>query len=778
VLQRHRKDATTRSVTAPTNIAATLALAQRGMGRMGRCLLLLCGILVAIDGLGRRASTGQEPPREDVVRQAAGAVEGGGASTGVNAAGGVLRYPSSPTEPIVDDYHGTAVADPYRWLEDIESPQTKAWVKSQNELTASYLDSIPQRGSIRQRLTELWNYERHDLPVVRQGRYFFMHNNGLQNQSVLYTALSLDGPRKPLIDPNQLSDDGTVALVGWSPSNDGRLLAYALADGGSDWRTWRIRNVETETDLEDQIRWTKLGGIAWMASGEGFFYASYDPPRAGQELLEANYFQKLYYHQVGSPQSEDVLVYQREDQKEWGFAPEVTEDGRYLVITITQGTDQKNQLFVKDLEDADAPVFELVSGFDAEYDYVGSDDRRFYVLTDDGAPRRRLVAIDLDQPQRDQWEEVIAESAQTLKSASLLGDRFFCVTLADAISSASVYSIDGAKQGSVELPGLGTVAGFGGRRDQAETFYSFANYITPTTIYRYDLSPSTEPKQRSSLWRKPNLPLDVDQFVTEQVFYVSKDGTRIPMLLTYRKDIPRDGNRPTLLYAFGGFNVSVTPEFSQSNAVWIDMGGIYAVPNIRGGGEYGRQWHEAGMMDRKQNSFDDFIAASEFLIRQQYTQPSRLAIRGRSNSGGLLVTACMTQRPELFAVCLPAVGLTDMLRFHRFTIGWKWISEFGCSEQAEQFPYLLSYSPLHNIRSKTCYPATLITTADRDDRVVPGHSFKFAAALQAAQGCDRAVLIRVEQRAGHGAGMPIRKRIDEAADTWTFLFENLHMDAP
>jgi len=690
-------------------------------------------------------------------------------ATGQDATDRRIVYPESTRESVVEDYHGQPVADPYRWLEDTESPTTRDWIERQNALTFGYLKSIPQRAAIEQRLTDVWNFERYDLPVKRGNRYFFTHNDGLQNQSVLYSMTDLEAPRAVLLDPNTLSTDGTVALASWQPSEDGRLLAYMIADGGSDWRTVRIRRVNTREDLPEELRWVKFSSIAWVPSGEGFFYSRYDEPTAGQELLGANYFQKLYYHQVGTAQSDDVLVYERSDQKEWGFHGTVTEDGRYLVIDVTRGTNPQNQIFIKDLQNHDQPVQELLTGFTAEFVFVGNDGTTFYFLTDEGAPRRRVVAIDLTSPQPPQWRELIQESSDTLERVTLLGDRFIATYLHDALSAVRLFTLDGSSVGEVSLPGLGTVEGFGGRRDADETFFSFTNYSSPRSIQRFDLKTDT-----SQLWRQPQIAFDSSQFVTEQVFYASRDGTRVPMLLTYKRGIKRDGTNPTLLYAYGGFNISLTPVFSPENAVWLELGGIYAVPNLRGGGEYGREWHEAGMLDRKQNVFDDFIAAAEYLIREQWTQPTKLAIRGRSN-GGLLVGATMTQRPELFGACLPAVGVMDMLRFHKFTIGWAWTGEFGSSADPQQFKVLQSYSPLHNIRPGICYPATMVTTADRDDRVVPGHSFKFAAALQAAQGCDRPILIRVETRAGHGAGTPVSKRIEEAADCWAFLVQSLGM---
>lgn len=674
-----------------------------------------------------------------------------------------IQYPQAARDAIVDDYHGTSVADPYRWLEDTESEQTAEWVAAENKITRGFLDQIPERQAIHDRLTELWNYERFTLPRRREQTYFYTHNSGLQNQSVLYVAQGIDAERRILIDPNKLSDDGTMALAGWTPTDDGSLMAYSIADGGSDWRTWRVRDVASGEDRTDVVRWVKFSGIAWLPDNSGFFYGRYAAPSDGEELTGTNYNQKLYFHQLGTDQAEDSLIYERPDQKEWGFTPEVTEDGRYLIITNWKGSEPQNQIFIKSLTDPQATVSELIGGFDAEYSLIGSDESTLYILTDHEAPRRRVIAIDANDPNRDRWRELIPETDNVIESCSLLGDEFFTTSMKDALSRVDVYNIQGELQKQIELPGLGSASGFVGRRDARETFYSFTNYVTPPSIFRYDLATG-----QSTLWRAPELNFDASRFVTKQVFYESKDGTRVPMIITHRADLKLDGNNPTLLYAYGGFNISLTPGFSPAMAVWMDRGGVYAVPNLRGGGEYGRAWHEAGMQEKKQNVFDDFIAAAEYLIDQKYTTSNKLAIRGGSN-GGLLVGAVMTQRPELFGACLPAVGVMDMLRFHKFTIGWAWVTEFGSSDDPDQFQNLLAYSPLHQIKPGTCYPPTLITTADRDDRVVPGHSFKFAAALQAAQSCDNPTLIRIETRAGHGAGTPVTKYIDQYADLWAFL---------
>lgn len=678
-----------------------------------------------------------------------------------------MKYPTSERVDVVDEYHGRRVEDPYRWLENTESEQTAAWIKDQNEITQSYLDSIPEREPMRKRLERLWNYERYGVPGQKGDYYFYTHNDGLQDHSTLYKAKSLTSDRELLLDPNELSADGTVALAGTAVSDDGRLLAYGIADGGSDWRTWKVRDVQTGKDLEDVVEWIKFSSIAWKADGSGFFYGRYDAPEEGEELLGTNENQRLYFHQLGTPQSEDVLVLERPDHPKWGFSPLVTDDGRYLIIQNWKGSEPKSQIFIKDLRDADSAVQPLITGFDAEYEWVASVDDTHFFVTDHEAPRRRLIAVDAEDAERENWREIIPETEDVLQSVSLFGDTFYASWLKDARGKVTRHQIGGKIIDELKLPGVGTVGGFGGKQDSKETFFTFSNYVTPTSIYRVDLTTG-----EYSLWRRPDVDLDVDAFVTEQLFCKSADGATVPIIVTRRKDTKLDGSNRTLLYGYGGFNISITPGFSPATAAWVANGGIYAVANLRGGGEYGREWHEAGMRLNKQNVFNDCIAAAEHLIAKGYTAPSRLALQGRSN-GGLLVGAVMTQRPDLFGACLPGVGVMDMLRYHKFTIGWAWVTEYGSSDEEDQIDNLLSYSPLHNLKKGTCYPATLVTTADRDDRVVPGHSFKFAAALQAAQGCDHPTLIRIETRAGHGAGTPVSKRIDEYADLWAFLIANL-----
>ncbi|WP_414394756.1 prolyl oligopeptidase family serine peptidase [Synechococcus sp. O70.2] len=678
----------------------------------------------------------------------------------------MLNYPPSHPDPtVVDIYHGQPVPDPYRWLEDLDSERTRAWIEAQNQLTFDYLRRIPARQRLLERLTQLWNYEKYSQPFKEGDRYFYFKNDGLQNQSVLYTQESLEAEARVLLDPNTLSEDGTVALSGIAISRDGRYLAYGLSRSGSDWQEWKVRDIETGEDLPDHLRWIKFSGASWTPDGQGFFYSRYDEPPPGREYESANYFQKLYYHRLGTPQSEDLLVYHRPDQKEWGFAGGVTEDGNYLIISVWRGTDPKNLLFYKDLRDPNLPVVELIREFEANYSFVGNDGSRFWLLTDLNAPRRRLVAIDLDNP--GQVQEVIPEAEETLQGVSLINNQFVAFYLKDAHTQIKTFALDGTYLGEIPLPGLGSASGFGGKRYDTETFYTFTSFTTPPTIYRYDFTTG-----RSTLFRQPQVDFDPQAYEVQQVFYPSKDGTRIPMFLVHRRGLARTGDHPTLLYGYGGFGISLTPSFSVGLVAWLEMGGVYAQPNLRGGGEYGEAWHQAGTKLNKQKVFDDFIAAAEWLVANGYTNPSKLAISGGSN-GGLLVGACLTQRPDLFAAALPAVGVFDMLRFHKFTIGWAWISEYGSPEDPEEFKALYAYSPLHNLKPGTAYPATLITTADHDDRVVPAHSFKFAAALQAAQGGSQPILIRIDTKAGHGAGKPTTKLIEETADRWAFLVEVL-----
>lgn len=680
-----------------------------------------------------------------------------------------LQYPPAPTVDQVDDYHGTRIADPYRPLEEPDAPATRTWIAAQNKLTAEFLTTIPERETLRKRLAELWNYERFGVPHRRGGRYFYSRNSGLQNQAVLYVTDALDAEPRVLLDPNELAADGTVALTDYDVSHDGKLLAYGLAAAGSDWKEFKVRDVASGRDTTDHLKWIKFSGISWSADDAGFYYSRYDEPAPGAELTAVNYYQKLYYHKLGTPQSDDVLIYRRDDEREWGFHAQATDDGRYLLVSVGRGTQRKNLVFYRDLSAPNSPVVELIPKFEAEYSYIDNDGPIFYFRTDKDAPRDRIVAIDVRKP--GELREIVPEQSSVLEQVSLFGDRLICVYLNDVKSEVRTFGLDGREGRPIGLPGIGSVGGFGGLRSDRETFYSFTGFTNPATIYRLDLS-----NDETTVFRAPKVDFDPADYETKQLFYTSRDGTRVPMFVVHKRGLKLDGSNPTLLYAYGGFNISLVPNFAASRIAWLERGGVYAVPNLRGGGEYGRAWHEAGMLERKQNVFDDFIAAAERLIADGYTRSDRLAIQGGSN-GGLLVGACMTQRPDLYGACLPDVGVMDMLRFHKFTIGWAWVNEFGSSDDAAQLRYLLKYSPLHTLKSGTHYPATLVSTADHDDRVVPAHSFKFAAALQAAHAGPTPTLIRIETSAGHGAGTPTSKLIDKVADQYAFLLRALKVEA-
>ena len=613
-------------------------------------------------------------------------------------------------------------------------------------------------------MTKLWNYERFGVPQRQGGRYFFTRNSGLQNQRVLYVADALEATPRILLDPNTLSADGTVALSGFEISDDGALLAYGLSRAGSDWQEWRVRDVDTGEDRADVVEWVKFSEASWAKDASGFFYSRYDPPKAGEEKKGVNEFQKLYFHRFGTKQSEDTLIYERRDHADWGFGGGVTDDGRYLAINVSQGTDTKNRFFYKDLAEPQAAVVELLNDFDASYDFIDNDGPIFFFKTDLAAPRGRVIAIDLTHPQREHWRELIPQSADTLRSISLVNSQFICTYLHDAHSVVKFHAPDGKFIRELALPGLGSASGFHGKRIDTETFYSYTSFNAPGTIYALDLKTGM-----NTVFREPKVDFQPVDYETKQVFFRSEDGTRVPMFITHKRGLKPDGTAPTLLYGYGGFGISLTPYFSVSNLVWMEMGGVFAMPNLRGGGEYGEDWHQAGMKLKKQNVFDDFIAAAEWLIANRYTSSAKLAIEGGSN-GGLLVGACMTQRPELFGAALPGVGVMDMLRFDKFTIGWAWRSEYGSAESTDEFRMLHGYSPLHALRPGVRYPATLITTADHDDRVVPAHSFKFAARLQECQTKDGPpVLIRIETRAGHGGNKPMTKVIAERADELGFL---------
>jgi prolyl oligopeptidase len=687
-------------------------------------------------------------------------------------AGTALTYPATKKVEQIDDYHGTKVADPYRWLEDANSAETAAWVAAENKVTQSVLGQIPQREQIKARLTKLWNFERYGVPYKEGGRYFYQRNDGLQNQSVLYTLPALNAQPRVLLDPNTLSTDGTVALAGTAVSPNGKYLAFGTAVSGSDWNEWHVRDIATGKDTGDNLKWVKFSGASWTADSSGFFYSRYDEPKEATKMADVNYFQKLYFHKLGTNQADDVLVYDRKDQKEWGFGGTVTDDGHFLIVAISQGTSPKNRLYVKDLTKKDSKVVPLLDGFDADYTFIDNIGPVLYIRTDKDAPRARVIAIDTRKPDAANWKVIVPEAPEALTSVNMINRQLVLSYLKDARAMVKIVDLNGKPVRELALPGIGAVGGFPGKKTDTETFYSFASFTTPTTIYRLDMKTG-----KSSLYKQPKVDFDPNAFETRQVFYTSRDGTKVPMFIVAKKGVKLDGTNPTYLYGYGGFNISILPSFSVANLTWMEMGGVYAVANLRGGGEYGESWHEAGTRLKKQNVFDDFIGAAEYLISTKVTSPAKLAIGGRSN-GGLLVGAAITQRPELFGASLPGVGVMDMLRFHKFTIGWAWTSDYGSADNADEFKAIYAYSPLHNLKKGICLPPTMIITADHDDRVVPAHSFKFAATAQEMQSGTAPVIIRIETKAGHGAGKPTSKQIEDVADSWGFLVKSLGMDVP
>lgn len=683
-------------------------------------------------------------------------------------------YPAATRGDVVDVHHGVSVADPYRWLEDPDAAPSRAWIAGNNTITQGWLGEVGARPRVRKRLETLWNYERFGVPSCKGDGCFFTRNDGLQNQDVLMVAKRGEGtvdwenPR-PLIDPNTLSKDGTTSVKGHYISADGRYVAYGVSAGGSDWVELRVRDVATGEDTSDVLKWVKFSGASWNAAGTGFYYSRYAAPAdTGKKLQSANYFHKLYFHKLGTAQSADVLVYERKDHKEWGFGGHATEDGKFLVVSVWKGTHPENNLFYADLEAKDpSGITELMAGFTSSYSFVGNVGRTFFILTDLGAPKKRLVAVDLAKPEPEHWKTLIAEQAEPIEEVRMVGGRFVVLHLKDARSLVRIHALDGTHERDLALPSLGTGWGFSGKSTDTETYFAFSSFTYPTTIFRHDFA-----SQKTTTFKKPNIAMKASNYVVKQVFYDSKDGTKIPMFIAHKAGLKLDGTAPTYLYGYGGFNISLTPFYSTANRVWMELGGVFAMPNIRGGGEYGEAWHKAGIKTRKQNVFDDFIAAAEWLIANKYTAPKRLAIGGGSN-GGLLVGASMTQRPELFGAAVPQVGVLDMLRFHKFTIGWAWASDYGTVEKAEEFKALLAYSPYHNVKPGKCYPPTMIMTGDHDDRVVPAHSFKFGAALQHAQKGGAPILVRIETKAGHGAGKPTSMIIDGVADRIAFKLRAL-----
>jgi len=680
-------------------------------------------------------------------------------------------YPDSPRGDQVDDYHGVKVADPYRWLEDLDTTETQAWIAAQNKVTFGHLEQIPQRAAIKDRLTELWDYERFGLPVKRGGKYFYTRNDGLQNQAALYVADSLSTEPRLLLDPNTILADGTAALVGWEPSGDGKLLAYGISEAGSDWETWRVRDVASGKDHADELKWIKWASATFNKDASGLYYSRYDEPKPGEALRAINYYNKVYFHKLGDNQAEDTLVFEKPDQKEWIFSSTPTEDGRYLVLNNwSGGAYGTNQILYRDLSRPDAPMVELIMGFDSSYGFIGNEGTRFWFQTDNDAPLGRVIEVDLAAPDRENWKTVIPEAREVLQTVSLVGDRFIALYLKDAATQVRSFALDGSSPRELQVPALSTLGGFRGLRSDPETFYVQVDFVNPGTIYSYNVQTG-----ESDLFKQPKVRINPDDYETRQVFVTSKDGTKVPMFITHKRGLELNGNNPALMYAYGGFKISQTPRFSPEFVAFMERGGIYAQPSLRGGLEYGQDWHEGGMRENKQNVFDDFIAAAEWLIDNQYTQTSKLAVRGASNSG-LLMGAMLTQRPELFGAVLCQVGVLDMLRFQEFTIGWAWAGEYGSSDNPEDFGFLRAYSPLHNVEPGTKFPPTLITTGDHDDRVWPGHSFKFAAAMQHAQAGDSPVLIRVETRSGHGQGRPTSMQIELAADQLAFFQQALKME--
>lgn len=679
-----------------------------------------------------------------------------------------FNYPNAKKVDQTDVYHGVTVADPYRWLEDVDSDETKAWVEAENKVTNDYLATIPQREQIKKRLTELWNYEKYSAPFKAGKHYFYYKNDGLQNQSVLYIADSVTDTGRVFLDSNKLSSDGTAALAGISFTDDGKLMAYGVAIAGSDRSEWRVKNVETGEDLTDTLKPNRQGGVSWLKDNSGFFYSRFPDAEQGKELKSVNFNQKFYFHKLGTPQTEDYVVYERSDNKEYFVSGFVTEDGNWLIINVGKGTGPQNMVYFKNLTMQKAPIMPLVDKLENDYSFIGNDEANFYFRTDKNATRAKVVKVNALEKDL-KWQDVVPEAAETLGSVDFINNQFVLNYLKDAYTQIKIYDMSGKFVREVKLPGIGSAGGFGGKRYDTETFYSYSSYNAPPTIYRYDMKTG-----KSELFRQAKVAFNPSEYEVKQVKYTSKDGTKVPMFIVHKKGIKLDGNNPTLLYGYGGFNISQTPGFSVSRLVWMEMGGVLAVANLRGGAEYGESWHEAGTKLKKQNVFDDFIAAAEFLIADKITNPKKLAIQGGSN-GGLLVGAVLNQRPELFGAALPAVGVMDMLRFTEFTIGWAWTSDYGSPKNADEFKALYAYSPLHNIKAGTTYPAVMVTTADHDDRVFPAHSFKYAATLQAAQGGDAPVLIRIETKAGHGAGKPTAKVIEEQADIYGFLMKNLGM---
>jgi prolyl oligopeptidase len=677
-----------------------------------------------------------------------------------------LTYPVTTMGDVVEDLHGTKVADPYRWMENLDSPEVAAWVKAQNAVTDPYLESLPRRQALNDRLTALWNYPRVGIPLLEGGHLFYRKNAGLQRQSPIFMRTSPDAPPALVIDPNVISEEGTVALSDYRPSPDAKLLAYGLSEGGADWTTIRVRDLASGKDLSDEVRWMRFSNISWTKDAQGFYYSRYPEPPKGKVMEAALSGHTLYYHRVGTPQSADQLVYERKDLAGWIIIGSVSEDGRYLFVSMYQGSGNNNRLYVADLGNAKspnvkAPIKPVIEADDAEYSPIGNQGSLVILRSDKDAPNRKVIGVDLSNPAVSAWKTIVPEQPQAIEGVGVIGGRVVAQYLVDVQSRLRMYGLDGSAQGEIALPGIGSVGAISGREDSPDIWYTFTSPLTPSTVYRYDPAAKT-----STPFEPPKLPIDLSGYETKAMFATSKDGTKVPFFLTAKKGLALDGNNPTMVYGYGGFSVSMLPTYVQDVPAWLEMGGVWVTASMRGGAEYGEAWHKAGMLEKKQNVFDDFIAVAEHLVREKYTSPSKLGVSGGSN-GGLLVGAVINQRPDLYAVALPAVGVMDMLRYDRFTGGRLWVQEYGSAQNAAQFPFLIKYSPVQNVKKGTCYPATLVTTADHDDRVVPSHSFKYAAALQAAQGCANPVLIRVEVAGSHGY-RPTDKLIAEKADQWAF----------
>lgn len=674
-----------------------------------------------------------------------------------------VDYPKIKKDEVVNDYHGTEIADPYRWLEDDHSAETKDWVKAQNQVTFNYLDQIPYRKAIEKRLEDLWNYERFSTPFKEGGLYYFFKNDGLQNQSVMYGQKSLDGTPQLVLDPNKFSDDGTASLGSISFNKEGNLLAYQVSEGGSDWRKVYIKDLKNNKTLTDELNWIKFSGISW--AGNGFYYSRYPEPDKDDKLSGANQFHQVYYHKIGTSQSEDVLTYADRANPKRNMYSGTTDDERFLILSIVEST-SGNALYFSDLSTQDKEFIPVWEKFDNDFQVIDNDGNTLLVLTNYKAPNNRLIAIDTQNPEEKNWKEIIPESKDALRNIDLIGGKIIATYIHNASSKVQIHEMNGQYISDLNLPSIGTVGGFSGKKSQDDAFFAFSSFTRPTTIYSLNMA-----TKKFDIFKAPKVNFKSEDYVTEQVWYRSTDQTKVPMFLTYKKGLKMDGKRPTKLYGYGGFDIPILPGFNVANTVLLENGGIYAVANIRGGGEFGKEWHKAGTQSQKQNVFDDFISAAEYLIANDYTSKDKLAIEGRSN-GGLLVGACMTQRPDLFKVAFPGVGVLDMLRYHEFTIGWAWATDYGRSDDPEAFKYLIKYSPLHNVKP-AAYPATMVTTADHDDRVVPAHSFKFISELQNKHNGDNPVLIRVDVDAGHGAGKSTSMRIKEAADMNSFMLYNM-----